>query len=657
MPRALIVEDDWREAQQFTRRLESNGIRVLGVAATGADGLRFCEELRPDLVLLDIDLDGPVSGLDLIVPIRALAPTAFVLVATDPSDARVARLADLEAASLVIRPVQDAELRTALGVALRDRAGRSMAIADSEEAFAQVFDIAPDAMLVVQQDGQISRVNAAFERQFGYSAAAIKGEPVEVLLPRAARKTHAQNRSWFTRHPQVRRMGERQPLVACRADGSEFPVDISLAPFGTGPGARVLAIVRDASERRQLADAQRERQALEEQLARVLRLETVGRLAGGVAHDFNNLLMVIGGYVDALLEGRANAARQQEMLEGIRSTTNRATELTSQLLAFGRRQVLQPQAVDIADCIGSVRGLMSRAIGEAIEIRTTIAAGVAPVRVDASQFEQVLLNLALNARDAMPKGGTLTFAANNLTIRQDTLLPGATLSGLRPGEYVQLTVRDNGCGMPAEAVARAFEPFFTTKEPGKGIGMGLASAYGIVRQSGGCIWIESEAGTGTSVMMLLPVATSAPRPDAAAQRPGVPPPAARVLLVEDEPHVRAMLSDSLQAAGYAVIEAADGLAALHQFHAESPKPDLVVTDVIMPRCGGPELVSTMRRLQPDLLAIFISGYASDPESPALQDDSRTAFLHKPFAVDRLRQRVAEMLSTRSVAADLPPADR
>lgn len=653
-PRALIVETDWGQAQHFTHRLESNGIRVLGVAANGADGLRYCEALRPDLVLLDIDLEGPVSGIDLIIPIRALAPTALVFVASDARDARVARLSGVESSSYVVKPVQEAELRRALDVALHRRADESTPRPDADEAFGQVFDVAPDAMLLVGSNGRIGRVNAAFERQFGYRAIDVEGQPVEILLPTALRHAHVENRSWFGKHPHMRRMGERQALVACRSDGTEFPVDISLAPFGTGPGARVLAIIRDASDRRLLADAQRERQALEDQLDRVLRLETVGRLAGGVAHDFNNLLMVIGGYADVLLGGGVEAAQQKRLLEGIRSTTDRATELTRQLLAFGRRQVLQLQVVNIATCLEAMRGLMSRAIGESIEIETVITGDPLLVRVDASQLEQVLLNLALNARDAMPTGGTLTFEVTRVVVRDGGPLLSVGAAALPDGEYVRLVVRDNGCGMTADTVARAFEPFYTTKDAGKGIGMGLASVYGIVKQSGGYIRIESELGAGTSVVMALPAAVVSPEAEESGPLVVVSS-APRILLVEDEPEVRAMLRDSLEALGYDVLEAANGDDALGRYRAEAARLDLIVSDVIMPKCGGPQLVNTLRALKPSLLVIFMSGHANDPDSPDLQQDAQTGFLQKPFAIARLRDKVAEMLGARGHESTPPGA--
>jgi len=642
-PRALIVETDWSEAQHFTRRFESLGVDVLGVAANGADALRYCEALRPDLVLLDIDLEGPVGGIDLIVPIRALGPIALVFVVGDAGDTRIARLAGVGSSSYVVKPVHEAELRRAAAAALHQPAADTLAPPDSDEAFAQVFDVAPDAMLLIRSDGQIGRVNLAFERQFGYSATAVEGQPVEILVPLASRRAHVQHRSWFAQHPHVRRMGERQSLVACRADGSEFPVDISLAPLGTGPGARILAIVRDASERRLLADAQRERLALEEQLGRVLRLETVGRLAGGIAHDFNNLLMVIGGYVDVLLDSEVEPAKQRRLLEGIRGTTNRATELTRQLLAFGRRQVLQPRVVDVGACIEEMRGLMSRAIGESIEIVSAIADDALPVRVDASQLEQVLLNLALNSRDAMSGGGTLIFEVTNLQVREGMPLRGGTVPA---GDYVRLAVRDNGCGMAADTLARAFEPFFTTKGAGRGIGMGLASVYGIVKQSGGAIWIESDPGAGTSVVMLLPAADGTPETEASPPPVAAAASAARILLVEDEPELRAMLKECLEASGYEVVEAADGHAALGKYRAEAPRLDLVITDVIMPKCGGRQLVSAIRDRHPGILAIFMSGYADDPDGADLQPDERTAFLQKPFATDRLREQVASMLGAR-----------
>lgn len=642
IPRSLIVAADWSEAQQFTRQLEQSGFHVLGIAATGADALRYYEELRPDLVLIDIDLAGPVDGVELIVPFRAIAPTAFVFVAKDPDDPRIARLAEVDASSLAVKPIDDIALAKALSLALHRRADKAAGPLASGPA----FDAAPDAMLLVGSEGRIERINAAFERQFGYTAAQVEQQPIEMLLPPAIRDGHAQHRAWFADHPQVRRMGERQPLVARRADGSEFPVDISLVPFGSGAAARVLAIVRDTSERRLLQEAQRERLVLEEQLGRVLRLETVGRLAGGIAHDFNNLLMVIGGYIDVLLAEGSDATKQRRLLEGIRTTTNRATELTRQLLAFGRRQVLLPKVIDVAALVDAMHGLMSRVIGESIDIEKAIAHDVKPVRVDTSQLEQVLLNLALNARDAMPGGGTLTFEAINLQVHESTPLPHLSANTVPCGDYVRLAVRDTGCGMSADTAAKAFEPFFSTKGPGKGIGMGLASVYGIVKQSGGFVWIESEPGSGTNVVLLLPASAEAAADGAVATPPPDTARAARILLVEDEADVRDLLKEALETSGFEVIDAANGRAALEIFRDLSHSVDLIVTDVMMPKCGGLELVREIRRLRPGLPAIFMSGYSDDTDTADLQSNVATAFLQKPFATEYLRQKVAELLAAR-----------
>ncbi len=400
--------------------------------------------------------------------------------------------------------------------------------------------------------------------------------------------------------------------------------------------------------RSMLDEAQRERRVAEDQLRRVLRLETVGRLAGGIAHDFNNLLMVVQGHTDRLLVAFSDTDEVQRRLIAIRTATRRAAGLTQQLLAFGRRQVLQPEVVDVTVYIEEACQMLRGVIGATIEIVVTIEAGGAAVLVDPGQFEQILLNLGLNARDAMPDGGVLTFEASTLEVRERMLLPSSDVAWVAPGRYVQLIVRDRGMGMAADTVARAFEPFFTTKPSGKGLGMGLASVYGAVKQSDGFVWIQSDLGVGTAVHVLLPGADR-PAVSARGASGSIDLPVTRtILLVEDEADVRSLLIDALEQAGYRVVEADNGEIALDRLREPDLRVDVLVTDVIMPRLGGPELVRAGRALRPGLPVIFISGYAPDARALNLGGDAITAFLQKPFSSLALCEQVASMLG-------LPPS--
>lgn len=646
--RVVIVEQDWQTAQYLSRSVERHGCDVVAVAASGAEALRYVEGLSPDLVLLNLDLPGPVEAFDLAVACRATGHVKFLFLAAQPADETMARIRAIPSSAYLVLPVDDAQLEMAVRDLMTAKAPAPASAGDT--SFNLLFEAASDSLLIVGPGGHIERVNSEFERRFGYAAAAVVGQRVEVLLPESLRGLHERHRAGYGAHPQVRRMGDRMPLKARAADGSEFPVDISLAPIGSGPDARVIAIVRDASEHRRLEQAERDRQALEDQLGRVLRLETVGRLAGGIAHDFNNLLTVIGGYTDILLSQQCDPAKTRRSLEGIRSTTNRAAELTRQLLAFGRRQVLQPKVISVGARLAAMRGLLTRVIGEKIEIVVTVDAGVAPVCVDASQLEQVLLNLGLNARDAMPHGGVLTFEASPMRVVNPMLLPSSAEAIVPAGHYVRLAVRDTGHGMDALVLARAFEPFFTTKDMGKGFGMGLPSVYGIVKQSSGFVWIESEPGQGTAVFLLLPAVDQPVDEEESelAEAEGVS--TGTILLVEDEPDVRALLVETLCGAGFDVIEAPNGLAAIDIFRDVGHRVDVLVSDVVMPRCGGAELVRVVRGLRPGLPAVLMSGYANDDQGTEIRPDAITCFLQKPFPADTLRRTIVDLLQARNLRA-------
>lgn len=646
--RVVVVEEDWQAARHLARVVERHGCDVLAIAASSADALRYVEGLDPDLILINLDLGGPLGAFEVAVACRAVGHAAFLFVTTQVTEEMIARIRAIPGAAYLVSPVDDGQLARALQD-IREAAGTIPISASSSTTFAKLFDAAADSLLIVGPHGRIERVNHEFERRFGYSAAAVVGRPVEELLPEPLRDLHSRHRAGYGAHPQVRRMGERTPLQARAADGSEFPVDVSLAPIGSGADARVIAIIRDTSVQRKLEQAERDRQALEEQLGRVLRLETVGRLAGGVAHDFNNLLTVIGGYTDILLTQECDPVKTRRSLEGIRSTTNRAAELTRQLLAFGRRQVLQPKVIDVAARIASMRGLLTRVLGEKIEVVVDAEAGVGPVSVDASQLEQVLLNLGLNARDAMPDGGTITFAVSQMHVSDDMLLPSSAVAVVPAGRYVKLAVRDSGHGMEPAVQARAFEPFFTTKDVGRGIGMGLPSVYGIVKQSSGFVWIESEPGRGTAVFVLLPEVAGPVDEEGAHPSEVAPVSSGTILLVEDEPDVRTLLVEALCATGFDVIDAPNGLAALDIFRDVGQRVDVLVTDVVMPQCGGVELVRAVRGLCPGMPAVLMSGYATDDQATELRPDAITRFIQKPFGADALRLAVGELIKARGLS--------
>ena len=408
----------------------------------------------------------------------------------------------------------------------------------------------------------------------------------------------------------------------------------------TAAGGDELACVTRAFEsmRNTLERNQEQREQLEEQLRQAQKMDALGRLAGGVAHDFNNLLTVIKGNSDLALERIKPTDAVRGNCEQIRRVADRAAMLTRQLLAFSRRQMLQPKVLDLNELIAEMGRLLQRLLREDIEYKVQLSEPLARVQADPGQIEQVLLNLIVNAADAMPKGGTLTIATEDVCV--DPLYAQAR-PPLVPGDYVMLAVSDTGHGMDAGTRARIFEPFFTTKEPGKGTGLGLATVYGVVKQSSGYIFVESTPGAGARFEIYLPQvpekAQEAPTEERVAKVRGG---RETVLLVEDEGDVRALICEFLKAAGYQVLTAADGEQGLDIGQKFRDEIDILVTDVVMPRMRGPELAKRLRGMQPDLKVMYMSGYTEEFGASVLEGAS---FLQKPFSRDALLRQIHDAL--------------
>jgi PAS domain S-box-containing protein len=398
----------------------------------------------------------------------------------------------------------------------------------------------------------------------------------------------------------------------------------------------VIGVALDITDRKQLADQLRQSQ----------KLQAVGELAGGVAHDFNNLLMVVKGHAEMLLDRlpAASADRQspaRQNVEQIQQAAERAAALTRQLLAFSRMQVLQPRVLDLNEVVAGMIQMVSRVIGANIELAFLPGANLGRVKADPSQIEQVALNLVVNARDAMPDGGRLTIETSNVHLDRDYATEHAVVD---PGHYVMLTVSDTGIGMDAATQARIFEPFFTTKSQGRGTGLGLATVYGVVKQSGGYVWVYSEVGHGTTFKVYLPM-VQAPAEKKAPEKPasGHEPGSETILFVEDEQSVRELVTEYLAARGYQVLDAADGMQALEIAAAHKGKIQLLITDVVMPRLSGRELASRLAATRPDLKVLYISGYTDDSIFRHGVLQGGMAFLQKPFNLKALATKIREIL--------------
>jgi len=396
------------------------------------------------------------------------------------------------------------------------------------------------------------------------------------------------------------------------------------------PGEELEIIAEDITERRQL----------EEQFRQAQKMDAVGRLAGGVAHDFNNLLMVINGYTEVLLEELKPDSPLHQKVHSIQQAADRAATLTRQLLAFSRKQLLELKVVDVNTVISDMERLLRPLIGENIALMTRLSPDAGRTRADAGQLEQVVMNLVVNAKDAMPNGGRITVQSSDVTVRQNF----GEHRFIQPGRYVVLSVSDTGHGMDKETQSRIFEPFFTTKEKGKGTGLGLSTVYGIVKQTGGYIFAQSEVGAGTTFYIYLPrVEDSAQELRPALSRENEKGGCETVLLVEDEDSVRELVRQTLAARGYKVLEAADGERGLHAAAAFSGRIDILITDVVMPGISGRELANRLLLLRPDMGVLYLSGYTEDTILHQGTLGPNTAFLQKPFTLQHLARKVREVL--------------
>jgi PAS domain S-box-containing protein len=535
----------------------------------------------------------------------------------------------------------------------------------AEFRFRQLFDAAPDAMIAIEWDGSVTMANTQAVRLFGYPAGEFIGRGVETLVPEEIRATMEQERTRYFADPETQPLQTGLKMAGLRRDGSTFPAEITLSALPTGNGMAVTAAIRDVSDRvamdkeRERLRAEAERERTERRAQQTQRLESLGQLVGGVAHDFNNLLNVIQGYADftaeeiqPLAEADPKLAPVLDDIEQVRVAAQQAARLTRQLLTFARHEVTRPEVLDLNGAVQGAGQLLHRTLGEHIELSISAEPALWPVKADRGQLEQVLVNLAVNARDAMPGGGRLTIDTGNVEV-DETYASGRP--ALTPGRYIRLRVSDTGVGMDRATLDRLFEPFFSTKPKGRGTGLGLATVYGIVTGAGGTIDVYSEPGLGTAFSVLLP---------ATSDRAGVAEVAAgrsasleghgeTVLLVEDETSLRDLTSRILTRHGYRVRAMATGTEAIELARALGPAVDLLLTDVVMPEMMGNEVAAAVRAIVPGVPALYMSGYAQpilDSHGvPALSID----ILEKPFTEARLLARVRQALDAGPAGAGGP----
>jgi hypothetical protein len=506
----------------------------------------------------------------------------------------------------------------------------------AESRFRMLLEASPIGIVIANCAGKIEDVNAEALRMFGYLREELIGQLIEILVPERHHDVHEGHRSSYVRDPRPRPMGPDAELHARRKDGSEFPVEIGLGPLATRDGVMISATIVDITVRKKM----------EEQLRLSQRMESIGRLAGGVAHDFNNLLTVILGNADVVMDALPAGHAALPKLETIHKAGASAADLTRQLLAFGRQQLAQPRILDLKDTLRKIESLLRRLISENIVLKISFEPALACIKADPGQIQQVLLNLAVNARDAMPEGGQLNIEAHNIDLDESY---AALHPGVFPGGYVMLAVTDTGCGMDQATQMRIFDPFFTTKELGKGVGLGLATVYGIVKQGGGYIWVYSEVAKGTVFKIYLPRVAQPAQPAERDEREPTCKGNETILLAEDSDPLRAMAREYLESDGYTVVEAVSGKDALQRAAEFAGNIHLLLTDVVMPEMSGPELAEKLVRARPGVKVIFTSGYTDDAIARQGILDSKVAFLQKPYRPKDLAKKIREVLQATPAA--------
>lgn len=628
--RVLVVEDDRLIAAGIAKRLRVLGYAVVGQASSGDEGVSAARALRPDLVLMDIHLGRGIDGIEAARRLREEldVPVVFLTAHSDEATLQRAKLSGPH--GYVLKPYEDRDLQTAIEVAVQ-RHGMDRRVRESEAWLTATLRSIGDAVIATDEAGQVRFMNPLAEQLTGWSQEEAAGRHVESIFHIVHEHTRAP-----VLNPAVDALALGVPVtlspdtILIDRHGVERPIDDSAAPIRARDGAVAggVLVFRDISEKREL----------ESNLRQAQKMEAIGRLAGGIAHDFNNIMTVITGFSELLISGEGDTEERQAYARHIHEAGRRAAALTQQIMAFSRKQVLRPERLNANAVIRDMSAMVQRLIGSNIEFLVDLAPDLHDVHADPAQLGQVFLNLAVNARDAMPRGGELTIATSNVEV---TAGGKRKEPDLAPGAYVLLTVQDTGIGMTPAVLRNIFEPFFTTKAIGQGTGLGLATVFGIVKQSRGHIAADSVEGRGTTFRVYLPAifdhahGEATPKiPEATAAGSGT------VLLVEDDATVRRLTRRILEQSGYTVLEAANGAEALTLAQQGRRSFDLLLTDLMMPKLSGADLAAALRLARPTLPVVFMSGYADDVVQRQLgKDDAIPTVLAKPFTIEGLRAAV------------------
>ena len=637
----LLTALDGAAGIEIARSEDPDAI-LLDIVMPNMDGFEVCTRLKADRRMKDIPVIFLTAlGTDRESRVRALEVGAEAFLSKPWNDqelvAQIRAMIKLKAANRMRRLVQEqledmvADRTRELEKELAERRRVEAALRRSNENWGNTFNAITDIVFVISNKHDILEVNHAGCLALGRGKDQILGRKCYELM-------HGRT-SPIPGCPCLQAIAECKP---CLGEYEQHGKHYSLVAWPTlDEHGRVISLAHVIKDITQDKKAEAERLRLEEQLRAAQKMEAIGSLAGGIAHDFNNMLYVIMSFTDLVLDATDDGDVRRSQLIEVKKASERAAALIRQLLAFSRKQILKPVALDLNRVTTELQKMLHRIVGEDIALVPVLAPDLGSIMVDPSQIEQVLMNLVVNARDAMSTGGKLTIETANVELDAAFMLSGSTV---KPGPYVMLAVTDTGCGMDKETADRIFEPFFTTKERGKGTGLGLSTVYGIVRQSGGEIIVQSQHGQGTTFRIYLP------RSEASAEEaPAIVPVAARltgdetILVVEDEPAVRDLAKQVLAKAGYTVMTAANGDEALQLCERQAGKIHLALTDVVMPGMGGRVFAEQLARLRPDIKILYMSGYTDDAIDHHGTLEPGTHLITKPFSLTDLRRKVRELL--------------
>jgi len=648
MIRILVVDDAIEHAEMVTEFLRATGAwphAEMRIAETYDDALAMLTTPPVyDLSVVDYML-GSRDGLGLLRELKERGIDTAVIVLTGQGAENVAveamksGAADyLSKSRLTIEGLERA-VRHALALRAGEKQRRQAeaALRASEERFRALVENSSDALLLVDAEGRVTYISPSSSRHLGWGSDEMLGQSIFDFLHPDDRDAMSVKLAEVLRSPGK---PVTQDIRLQHADGSWRAIESIAVNRLSDPSVEAIVVnARDITDRRKL----------EEQLRHAQKMEAVGQLAGGIAHDFNNLLTAILGYCNLMRDDMPAEDPLRADLDEIHTAGERAASLTRQLLAFSRRQMLQPQVVDMNSVVQQLEKLLRRLISENVELVTALARDLLSVRVDPASIEQILVNLTVNARDAMPHGGRLTIETSNVDL-DETFAIGHV--PMKPARYVMLAVGDTGEGMDADTQARVFEPFFTTKEQGKGSGLGLATVYGMVKQSGGYIWVYSEPGHGTVFKVYFPPAEqrakTSDQDNAGRRSSDAMHGWETVLLVEDEDAVRALAREVLRRHGYVVLEARHGVDALRMAERHPDDIHLMITDLVMPHMGGRNLVERLAAVRPKMKVLFMSGY-TDHALMHRDLTPGTAFLQKPFTPEAFVRKVRSVLDQETVS--------